>query len=162
MEPKVSEQGFLLTCAILILRAPSLDPLRVGFPLMISRMDHRPYCKELLGLPAGPCLARCREDPEGHFASARHHLTDRRMDPKVFDISGTPLPFSAIRKDDVVNLRVAVETYSAGRNRIGFHLILRRAQIMQRAPKEIRPALAPPRTSFIAKDTLVIGDDSEL
>jgi hypothetical protein len=125
-------------------------------------MYHRPYCKELVGLPAGPGSAVQREDPEGYFTRARGYTTDSRLDPKVVDGSGNVVPFSSIRKGDIINVRVAVETHCSGRGKIGFHLVLRRVTIIKHAEPGPSKGPDPKLGTFTEQNTLHVLNDSHL
>lgn len=146
---------------VILLRLPFLDPLRVAFPLMMPRMYHRPYCKEVLGLPAGPDSAKSRDDPEGHFRRCPHHVTDTRLDPKIFDEDGNPIAFRQIRKGDIVNLRVAIETRWVNRKKIGIHLILKRVTIKERGVQSNPCQIKSLPFTFTDRD-VTIKDDSDL
>lgn len=129
---------------------------------MIEPAYHRPYCKELLGLPSGPNSAMARPDPEGHFAKAHHHVTDARMDPKVVDESGKHIAFWQIKRGDVVNLRVAVETRWVFRRKIAIHLVLRRVTVLERARLEPTSLPAAPLKTAFAEKHLHVKEDSHL
>lgn len=141
------------------LRPPSVDPFRVGFPLMMPRMYHRPYCKELLGLPAGPDSAKARDDPEGYFTRCPHHISDTRMDPKIIDETGMSVPFWQIRKGDIVNVRVAVETRWGNRRQIRIHLGLKRVTVLERSIQEGPQHMMPSRLTFVEKSLKINEPD---
>lgn len=125
---------------------------------MMERMYHRAYCKEVLGLPAGPDSAKSREDPEGYFTRCPHYVTDTRLDPRVIDETGKSIALWQIRKGDLVNIRVAVETRWTNRKQIGIHLILKRVTIMERAIRPDPCASNDPLIDFVERD-IEINDD---
>jgi len=97
---------------------------------MLPRMYHHPYCSEIMGITAAPGLSTVRAYPEGHFSRSAHHITDTRLEPTVIDISACPLSFDDVKRGDVVEVILGVETHysgkaSATKPRVGLHLVVR-------------------------------------
>lgn len=85
---------------------------------MYARMYIGPFCRDLAGIGMGLPSSHVRPDPEGFFRQSRHHTTDTRLDPKVRDEAGNVINFSALRKGDVVKVRLVLETHTCPQSRL--------------------------------------------
>ena len=99
---------------------------------MMPRIYHRQYCLEMLGIQTLPGSSFPRADPERVFSRARNHVTDTRLDPKVFSPTGERTKFSEIGKGDKVAVLIGVETFPDGKRGVGIKFVLREVRILEK------------------------------
>ena len=127
-------------------RTPRLFPLRLEYPLMIPRIYHRQYCLEMLGIQTLPGSSFPRADPERVFSRARNHVTDTRLDPKIFSPTGERTKFSEIGKGDKVAALIGVETFPDGKREVGIKFVLRQVRILEKGRGDVKEENTIPGT----------------
>lgn len=113
---------------------------------MVPRIYHRQYCLEMLGIQTLPGSSFPRADPERVFSLARNHVTDTRLDPKVFSVTGERTKFGDIGKGDKVAVRIGVETFPDGKLQVGIKFVLREVRILAKGRVDEKEESTVPET----------------